>query len=106
MDLENKSYRPFIKPNTTPFYIHIQSNHPPSIIKNIPIVVNKRISSISSSKEEFSKATPIFKEALEKSGYKAKLTMKPPRKAKNQGKDHPEKSPGITPPSAKTSKPI
>ena len=66
-------YRPFIKPNTTPLFMHIHSNHPPSIIKNIPIAVNKRLSSISSSKEEFKKATPIFKEALEKSGYKAKL---------------------------------
>ena len=29
MDLENASYRPYIKPNTTPLYIHSQSNHPP-----------------------------------------------------------------------------
>ena len=86
MDLENESYRPFIKPNTTPLYIHTQSNHPPSIIRNIPIAVNKRLSSISSSKEEFNKATPIFKEALAKTGYKAKLEFDPEATRKNKNK--------------------
>ena len=66
LDLENESYRPFLKPNTTPLYIHSQSNHPPCVIRNIPAAVNKRLSSISSSKAEFDKATPIYKEALKK----------------------------------------
>ena len=45
-DLENESYRPFIKPNNTPLYVQKLSNHPPSVTKNIPAGVNKRVCSI------------------------------------------------------------
>ena len=47
MDLEADVYKPFIKPNTTPLYIHSKSNHPPSIVKNLPAAINRRLSSIS-----------------------------------------------------------
>ena len=49
-DLERESYRPYNKPNNTPLYVHRLSNHPPSILKNIPEGVNQRLSSLSSSK--------------------------------------------------------
>ena len=73
MDLENDIYKPYIKPNTTPLYIHSQSNHPPNIIKNLPSAINKRLSSTSCNEEEFEKAAPIFNEVLQKSGYRYKL---------------------------------
>ena len=66
IDLESETFKPFIKPNTTPLYIDSQSNHPPSIIKNLPASINKRLSSISSSKE-----------ALTKSGYKYSWNLTP-----------------------------
>ena len=69
MDLDAEIYKPYIKPNTTPLYIHNQSNHPPTIIKNLPASINKRLSSISCNKDEFDKAAPLYQEALEKSGY-------------------------------------
>ena len=28
LDLENGTYRPYIKPNDAPLYVHRQSNHP------------------------------------------------------------------------------
>ena len=36
MDLRTGKYKPFMKSNNTPLYVHKDSNHPPSIIKNIP----------------------------------------------------------------------
>ena len=77
MNLEEENFKPFTKPNTTPLYIDSQSNHPPSIIKNLPASINKRLSSISSSKVEFDNAAPLYQEALTKSGYKHKLEFDP-----------------------------
>ena len=77
MDLRTGEYKPYMKPNNTPIYIHKDSNHPPSIIKNIPESINKRLSSISSNESTFNKAAPPYQEALNKSGYAYKLKYKP-----------------------------
>ena len=42
-NLETGLYKPYMKPNNTPVYVHVESNHPPSIIKNIPKSVSKRL---------------------------------------------------------------
>ena len=65
MDLDADTYKPFIKPNTTPLYIHSQSNHPPTVIKNLHAGINKRLSSISCNKDVFDRAAPLYQEALE-----------------------------------------
>ena len=72
-DLENNTYKPFIKPNNIPIYVHRLSNHPLVVTKNIPPGINKRLSSISSSEEMFESIAPIYREALEKSGYSLAL---------------------------------
>ena len=46
-NLETGIYRPFMKPNDTPLYVHANSNHTPGILKNIPESVNTRLSKIS-----------------------------------------------------------
>ena len=48
-DLKNGSFKPYNKPGNIPQYVHRLSNHPPTIIKNIPEGINRRLSSISSS---------------------------------------------------------
>ena len=73
LNLNNGSHETYSKPNNTPLYVHRESNHPPSIIKNIPLAINKRLNKISSSKESFDKAAPVYQEALTKSGYEHKL---------------------------------
>ena len=73
LDLMTGLHRPFIKPNTRPVYVHTKSNHPPSIIKNIPASINKRLSVLSSYEEVFKNSTKIHQEALEAAGYKHKL---------------------------------
>ena len=55
MDLDAGTFKPYIKPNTTPLYIDKQSNHPPTIIQNLPASINRRLSSISCNKEELTR---------------------------------------------------
>ncbi len=54
------------KPNN----IHRESNHPPLILKNIPLGINRRLNKISSNEESFDEAAPAFQEALHNSRYK------------------------------------
>ena len=44
LDLKKEVFKPYIKPGDKPIYVHSKSNHPPSIIKNIPLAINNRIS--------------------------------------------------------------
>ena len=46
-NLDTGKYFPFRKPNSNPIYIHAKSNHPSSIIKDLPNMVNKRLSDLS-----------------------------------------------------------
>ena len=72
-NLSNNSFKPFHKENQTPTYININSNHPRSIIKQIPKSVNIRINRISSDNKIFNENIRMYNEALEKSGYKHRL---------------------------------
>jgi len=58
--------------------LHKQSNHPPSILRNIPESINKRLSEISSDKDCFDMAKGAYQDALNKSGYKYNLSFKKP----------------------------
>ena len=68
LDLNKQSYAPYIKPNNKPLYVHRESNHPPLILKNIPLAINQRLNEISSNKESFDEAAQVFQEALRNSG--------------------------------------
>ena len=46
LDLRTGCYKPYTKPNNTPQYLHRDSNHPPSILRNIPGRINRRLSNI------------------------------------------------------------
>ena len=70
LDLSDGSYRPYRKPNDTPVYINADSNHPPSILKHIPELVEKRLQNISCNEDVFDKAKPLYEEALRRSGFK------------------------------------
>lgn len=66
LDLRTGGYMPYMKPGNIPLYVHVQSNHPPTVIKQIPEGINKRLSNISSTKEAFEQAAPAYQEALSK----------------------------------------
>ena len=78
LNLKNRSYRPFKKENDTPLYVHKKSNHPGNIIKNIPDMISKRLSSISSDERSFNETKHEYEVALRKSGYNEKLKYQKP----------------------------
>ena len=75
-NLENSTYRPYKKENNQIKYINIESKHPPSIIKQLPLSIEFRLSSLTSSEEIFSDSVIPYQDALDKSGYKHKLKYK------------------------------
>ena len=72
-NLEDESYKPFRKDNEVPLYINIKSNHPPHIKRELPKMINKRVSDLSSSEEVFEREKHIYEQALRNSGYNADL---------------------------------
>ena len=84
LNLEKGSFRPYMKPGDTPLYVHIKSNHPPAITKNIPASINRRLSNLSSDEEMFDSVAPIFQKALENAGYTVKLKYKPQQSNKSK----------------------
>ena len=65
-NINDRSHAPYRKPNDRPLYINVDSNHPSTIIKNIPQNINKRLTQISSSEKEFNEAVRPYNEALKK----------------------------------------
>ena len=83
-NLNNGTYYPYRKPNNQPLYIDAKSNHPPSIIRQLPASINRRISDISCNETEFNKAKTVYETALKSSGYNETLTYneRPPSRPK------------------------
>ena len=90
MDLNTGKFEPFNKPNNKPQYVHSNLNHPPSIIKNIPTAINKRLFELSSNQETLNTAKLVYQEALSQRGYKYQLkypyTNNNNKSKKNRGK--------------------
>ena len=57
LNLLNNTYKPFFKPNNEINYIHKESNHPPSKIKQVPFSIKSRLSSLSSSEKILPRST-------------------------------------------------
>ena len=52
-DLKSGTYYPYRKQNNEILYINKQSNHPPSIIKQIPSMISKQVSDICCDSDHF-----------------------------------------------------
>ena len=79
LDLNSGQYMPYMKPNNKLQYVNTKSNHPPAVLKNIPLGVNKRLSEISSNEEIFHRAAPVYQKALDDSDYEFELHYEQPR---------------------------
>ena len=71
-DLKSATYYPYRKPNNELLYIN--SNHPPSIINQIPSMISNRISENSGAENHFDKAAPDYNIALKNSGFNENVT--------------------------------
>ena len=77
-NLNDGTSRPYQKPDNIIQYIHVESNHPPNIIKQIPKTIEKRLSQLSSSEEIFNESGPFYEDELHQSGYRQTLKYNNP----------------------------
>ena len=84
-NLSNATYRPFGKIANEITYIHKESNHPPSILRQIPPSIESRLSKHSSNEKIFKESAQIYQEALKKSGYDHQLIYQKSINNKNEG---------------------
>ena len=82
LNLPSGTYQPYRKPNDVPTYVHRESNHPPSIIKNIPAAVSRRITDTSSDQGTFNTAAaaPPYNNTLKAGGYGEHISFLSERK--------------------------
>ena len=78
LNLEMDKFFPYKQGSNTLLYIHSESNHPPSIIKQLPSMTNIRISNLSYNEHEFNKAKPIYESALKSSGFNNSMKFEAP----------------------------
>jgi len=64
LDLSSEAFRPYKKPNDRLQYVHMSSNHPRNILKQLPTSINNRLTMNSSNE-----AKAEYEEALRNSGY-------------------------------------
>ena len=69
-NLINGSYKPYKKPNDALLYINKNSNHSPQIIKELPKIINDKLSRNSSNADIFNSSKKEYETALKNSGYK------------------------------------
>ena len=73
-NLTNDTYQQYKKANDPLLNVNTSSNHPPQVIKYIPITYSKRLHKDSSSEEIFNETKPAYETALKNSRYqKAEL---------------------------------
>jgi hypothetical protein len=72
-NLADGSFRPYTKPNCSIKYVSKHSNHPPLVINNIPMGINRRLSNISSSKDSFEEEKQVYQAALVEAGFNHSL---------------------------------
>ena len=63
-NLNDGTYRNYQKPDNIIQYIHVESNHPPNIIKQISKTIEKCLSQLSSNEEIFNESAPFYEEKL------------------------------------------
>ena len=54
----------YTKPNNEIKYIHKNSNHPPSVIRQIPLSIESRLSTLSFNEKIFQEAVPLHQKAF------------------------------------------
>ena len=73
LNLNDNSYKPLSKTKATPTYIIVSSNHPVTIVKEIPNSIDIRINGLSSPKNIFDNHRGFYNEALHNISYKNEL---------------------------------
>ena len=64
LNLQNRTYRPYKKPDDKLLYICSSSNHPPQIIKQLPNSISERLRKNSFNQEIFNTAKVEYEDPL------------------------------------------
>ena len=86
LNLTEKVFRPYKKPNDRILYVHTSSNHPPNILKQLPQSIAERLTQNSSNEEVFNQTKPAYENALKESGYNANLPFKKNQPIENRNR--------------------
>ena len=98
LDLSDGSYRPYRKPSNDPIYVNSHSNHPPSIIRQLPESSNKRISQLSPDELSFNLSAPVYEAALQRRNYHTTLKYNSSTTSNTMGRNRPRNIIWFNPP--------
>ena len=101
LNLKDGTFRPYHKPGDQIQYIHTESNHPPNIIKHIPVSIETRLSNISFTEAIFKESITHYKNNLRQSGDNKKLSYKPTDTKHQKHSKHKRKIIWFNPPFSK-----
>ena len=83
-NLETGIHKPYRKDISPPTYVNKNSNHPPHIKKELPRMISRRISDLSSNKTTFQAEAAVYNQALSHAGYSEKLEYMESRTTKKR----------------------
>ena len=78
MHMDTGEYEPYRKEETLPKYVNRDSSHPPAIIRNLPGMIERRVSGLCSSQAMFDRHAQFYNSALKNSGYQYEIKYTPP----------------------------
>ena len=89
-DLTNDIYKPYRKANDNPLYVNKNSSHPPCILGQLRVSIEKRLSETSSNENVFDVAAKLYNDALQESGfnYNLKYSKTPGKNAETETKEN------------------
>ena len=73
LNLNNGTFKPFSKNDSALRYINVSSNHPRSVLRQIPNAVNQRIDKLSSCKKIFEENKSRYDDILKDSGFQGRV---------------------------------
>ena len=76
LNLNSGCFKPFRKETNPPRYINTKSCHPPNIIKQLPLMIEKRVTDLSSNETLFNEEKDLYNTALKTAGYKYNIKYK------------------------------
>ena len=68
--------------------MHVKSNHPPNIIKQIPKTIKNCLSQFYSNEEIFNESAPFYADKLNQSGYQQKFKYNPVKTKTHNKRNH------------------
>ena len=86
LNLLTDYYQVYSKPNTKIIYVNKNSNHPPTVRKQLPKMIQNRLVKISKNESAFNSTKSIFQAAINKADYNYKLKFNEAQESTNKNR--------------------